>query len=258
MVNGKTNRLSKVLRQGRMVCIPIDHGVTLGPVQGLAKPWELIKAVSRGGASAVLAHKGVFISAPEAIPTGSILHLNANTALGPAPNEKVLVTSVAQAVRLGVDCVSIHVNVGASEEPAMLRDLGRVADRCYDCGLPLIAMMYPRGPNVKEVTTEMVCHVARVGAELGADIVKTVYTGSTESFREVVETCPVPVVLAGGSKLSSDLEVLSLARSAMDAGAMGVTFGRNVFGHSSPEAIVRALASVVYDGSSPERAVSLI
>ena len=101
-------------------------------------------------------------------------------------------------------------------------------------------------------------HVARVGAEAGADIVKTVYTGDPESFREVVRKCPVPVVLAGGAKVDTDEAILKMADDVMEAGAMGVTFGRNVFQHSDPTLIVRALKRVVIDKSSVEEAMEVL
>ena len=100
-------------------------------------------------------------------------------------------------------------------------------------------------------------HVARVGAEAGADIVKTVYTGSPETFREVVRKCPVPVVLAGGAKADSDEALLRMADDVMKAGAMGVTFGRNVWQHSNPTLIVRALKRVVIDKSGVEEAMEV-
>jgi fructose-bisphosphate aldolase/2-amino-3,7-dideoxy-D-threo-hept-6-ulosonate synthase len=104
----------------------------------------------------------------------------------------------------------------------------------------------------------VIAHIARVGAEAGADIVKTIYTGSPETFREVVRKCPVPVVLAGGAKVETDGEILKLASEVMEAGAMGVTFGRNVFQHRDPTLIVRAIRRVVIDGSSVEEAMELM
>ncbi|PSN83111.1 fructose-bisphosphate aldolase [Candidatus Marsarchaeota G2 archaeon ECH_B_SAG-F08] len=258
MTNGKSVRIARITRQGKMLCVPMDHGVTNGPISGLENPWLTISKVSKGGATAVLAHKGVFRNSPEPISIGTIMHVNANTTLGPAPNLKVLVASVKEAIRLGVDAVSIHINIGSDEEPSMLHDLGVLADECDEWGLPLIAMMYPRGPRIKSVDVETVAHVARVGAELGADIVKTVYPGSVEGFREVIKRCGVPVVLAGGPKMDSDLELLKLAESAMKAGAMGITFGRNIFGHKDPEKITRALSKVVFEGKSAEEAVTTL
>src|SRR5690606_34775819 len=123
------------------------------------------------------------------------------------PNHKVLVTSVEKALKLGADAVSVHVNVGSEREPEMLIKLGTVAEICDDWGMPLIAMMYPRGEKIKdEHDPEVVKLAARAGAELGADIIKTNYTGDPETFREVVKGCPVPVVIAGGPKIETEEE----------------------------------------------------
>jgi fructose-bisphosphate aldolase/2-amino-3,7-dideoxy-D-threo-hept-6-ulosonate synthase len=125
--------------------------------------------------------------------------------------------------------------------------------------MPFIAMMYPRGENIKEPVDPMViAHTARIGAEAGADVVKTVYTGDEASFREVVRKCPVPVVLAGGAKTDDDAEVLRLAETAMKAGAMGVTFGRNVFQHPNPTLMVRALKKIIIDKESVEVAMEVL
>ncbi len=237
-----------------MLCIPMDHGVTNGPISGLENPQQTISAIARGGASAFLVHKGILKALTQVPSIGAIVHLNASTVLGPSKDGKVLVTAVAEAVRLGADAVSIHINVGSDEEPVMLRDLGAVADECEEWGVPLLAMMYPRGPRIKEADAVTVSHVARVGAELGADVVKTVMTAKPEDFAAVVESCPVPVVVAGGAPAGNDLAVLRLAETAIKAGAMGITFGRNVFGHAQPEKITRALSQVVFKGLSPETA----
>lgn len=259
MVFGKEVRLSRITKKGRMLCVPMDHSLTLGPIAGLEDTEETIVKVTRGGATSFLAHKGVIkaLRAPPSI--GMILHLSASTSLALAPNRKVLVSSVEEGLRLGADAISIHVNIGGKEEPEMLQQLGEVADECDAYQLPFIAMMYPRGENIKDPSDpEIVSHVARIGAEGGADIVKTIYTGSAETFRRVVKSCPAPVVLAGGSKVNSDTELLSMAQAAMDAGAMGVTFGRNVFQHRDPELIVRALRKVVLENASSEEAVEVL
>jgi fructose-bisphosphate aldolase/2-amino-3,7-dideoxy-D-threo-hept-6-ulosonate synthase len=259
MVSGKVVRLSRITRRGRMLCVPMDHSLTLGPIQGLEDPENTITKVARGGATAFLSHKGVIKSLRRPTPIGMILHISASTILGPAPNRKVIVSSVEEGIRLGVDAISVHVNIGSKEEPEMLQQLGEVADECDSLGFPLIAMMYPRGEGIKNPSDpEVVCHVARIGADAGADIVKTVYTGSTETFRRVVRGCPVPVVLAGGSKVDSDAELLDMANSAMEAGAIGVTFGRNVFQHTDPEMVVRALYRLVIQRASTEEAMEVL
>ena len=162
-------------------------------------------------------------------------------------------TDIEEAIRLGCDAVSIHVNVGAATEPAMLSHLAEAARSCGDWAIPLVAMMYARGAKVDdEYAVQYVKHAARVGAEMGADIVKCNYTGDPESFREVVEGCPVPVVIAGGPKTDTDEEVLRMVEGALEAGAAGVSIGRNAFQHASPRHIVRAIGMIVHGGSTVE------
>jgi fructose-bisphosphate aldolase/2-amino-3,7-dideoxy-D-threo-hept-6-ulosonate synthase len=259
MVSGKQVRLSRITKNRRMLCIPMDHSFTVGPIAGLEEPEEMIEKVAKGGATAFLVHKGIIKSLKKPSPIGMIMHASASTSLGLAPNRKVLCASVLEGVRLGVDAISIHVNIGSKEEPEMLEQLGTVADQCDEFEIPFIAMMYPRGENIKDPADPVVvAHVARVGAEAGADIVKTVYTGSPETFKEVVRKCPVPVVLAGGAKVETDEEILKLASDVMEAGAMGVTFGRNVFQHRDPTLIVRAIRKVVVDRDSVEEALEVM
>jgi fructose-bisphosphate aldolase/2-amino-3,7-dideoxy-D-threo-hept-6-ulosonate synthase len=259
MVNGKQVRLARITKGGRMLCIPMDHSFTIGPIAGLENPEAMVAKVSKGGATAFLVHKGIIKSLKEPAPIGMIMHISASTNIGPAPNRKVINSSVVEGLRLGADAISVHVNMGSKEEPEMLEQLGMVADQCDEYQVPFVAMMYPRGENIKDPSDpEVVAHVARVGAESGADIVKTVYTGDPESFREVVRKCPVPLVLAGGAKVDSDGEILKLAYDVMQAGAMGVTFGRNVFQHRDPTSIVKALRRVVIEGGSVKEAMGVM
>lgn len=259
MVFGKQVRLGRITKNGRMLCIPMDHSFTIGPVAGLENPEEMIGKVAKGGATSFLVHKGIIKALRKPVSIGMIMHVSASTQLGMAPNRKMLCASVLEGVRLGADAISIQVNMGSKEEPEMLEQLGMVADQCDEYQLPFIAMMYPRGENIKDPSDpDVVAHVARVGAESGADIVKTVYTGDPESFREVVRKCPVPVVLAGGAKVEADAEILKLANDVMEAGAMGVTFGRNVFQHRDPTLMVKALKRIVIDRSSVDEAMEVM
>lgn len=254
---GKKIRLEKIFdkKSKETIIVPMDHGVNVGPIDGLVKMSEIIEKVREGGANAVILHKGI---AKNCFP-GNIslmVHISGSTTAGPDVNNKVLVASVEEAIRLGADGVSIHVNIGAKEEPEMLKALGVVANSCDRWGMPLLAMMYPRGEKIdSEHNPKWVKMVARIGAELGADIVKTNYTGDVESFREVVEGCPVPVVIAGGPKMGSDREVLEMVFGAMKAGAKGISIGRNVFQHENPTKMVRALAKIVHEGKSVEEAM---
>jgi DhnA family fructose-bisphosphate aldolase class Ia len=139
----------------------------------------------------------------------------------------------------------------------MLRQLGQISERCTFWQMPLVAMMYSRGPKIKdEYDVNNVKHAARVGAELGADIVKVVYTGSVESFKEVVNGCPVPVVIAGGPKMNSDEDIFKMVEDALTAGAAGVSIGRNAFQHKTPDMMVQALSKMVHNNATVEEAIA--
>jgi fructose-bisphosphate aldolase/2-amino-3,7-dideoxy-D-threo-hept-6-ulosonate synthase len=236
----------------------MDHGLSMGPIQGLEDMASIINQVAEGGANAVVLHKGIVRAGHRGYgrDIGLIIHLSGSTSLGPDPNSKIRVASVEEALALGADGVSVHINVGASNEPEQLRTLGEVAEACDRWGMPLFAMMYPRGPKVKDQhDPALVAHAARVGAELGADIIKTAYTGDVDSFRKVVRGCPVPVVIAGGPKMATERDVLQMAADAVEAGAIGISIGRNIFQHRDPLRMTRALAKIVHEGFSVDEAL---
>lgn len=248
MVFGRDIRLARILNEGKMLCIPMDHGISNGPIKGLEDIHSVIYECSSAGLTCVLVNKGIIKSMPRPPNIGIIAHFSASTSIGPAPNRKMLMGSVEEAIRLGADAVSLHINIGSKEEPEMLQKLGMISDKCDEWSVPLVAMMYPRGENIKNPhDPEIVAHAARVGAEAGADVVKTVYTGDPASFRRVVRGCPVPIVIAGGPKANTDREILEMCEGAMMAGAKGVTFGRNIFQHKNPPTIVRALYKIIIE-----------
>jgi DhnA family fructose-bisphosphate aldolase class Ia len=151
------------------------------------------------------------------------------------------------------------VNLGAEDERSMLNDLGNISRVAMEWGMPILAMMYTRGPKIKnEYDVELVKHAARVGAELGADVVKVPYTGSPESFSEVVEGCPVPVVIAGGEKMGNDQDILKMVKGAIEAGGAGVSIGRNVFQHKDPSKIVQVISKIVHNGDSVEEGLKIL
>jgi predicted phospho-2-dehydro-3-deoxyheptonate aldolase len=256
---GKKIRLERILdrNSGRTVIVPMDHGVTVGPIPGLEDMRETVTKVVMGGANAILMHKGIVRAGHRGTgkDIGLIVHLSGGTVLSPDPNAKELVCTVEEAVKLGADAVSVHINLGADTDRDMLRQLGFVSERCMEWQIPLIAMMYTRGAKIKnEYELKNVKHAARAGAELGADIIKCVYTGSTESFAEVVNGCPVPVVIAGGEKMGSDEDIFTMVDGALKAGARGVSIGRNAFQHRDPTKIIEALSKMVHGNASVEQA----
>ncbi len=266
---GKAIRMERISNRedGRTVIIPMDHGVTMGPIEGLVDMPVAVNKAAEGGADAVLGHVGLPLMGHRGYgrDIGLILHLSASTSLAPDPNRKVLVSNVERAIKYGADAVSVHINLGAADESQMLRDLGQVAIECEGWGMPLAAMIYTRGAKIEsEYDVKVVKHAARVGAELGADLVKVNYTGSAETFREVVEGCGghksdgIKVVIAGGEKMETDREILEMVEGALEGGAAGVSIGRNAFQHRRPEKIVAAIVGMVHCGMDLEQALSTL
>jgi len=262
-VIGKQIRLERIRDRdsGRMVIIPMDHGTTVGPIPGLTDMRQTVQMIVDGGANAIVLHKGIVESGHRrgGKDVGLIIHLSGSTSMGPDPNAKVPVCTVEEAIQLGADAVSVHINLAAATEPDMLRHLGAVSATCRTWGMPLLAMMYTRGENIDNpFDVTFAKHAARVGAELGADIVKCVYTGSADSFREVVEGCPVPVVIAGGEKMETDKEILEMVAGSLEAGGQGVSIGRNAFQHDRPDRIVAAISKMVHDDASVDDALRFL
>ncbi|EJN60687.1 fructose-bisphosphate aldolase / 2-amino-3,7-dideoxy-D-threo-hept-6-ulosonate synthase [Halogranum rubrum] len=254
---GLQSRLDRISTDGRYLIVPMDHGITLGPVTGLKDIESTIDAITRGGADAVLTQKGV---APRVHPNkndaGYIVHLNGSTAIGPDENDKRLTGSVEEAIRVGADAVSFHINVGSNYEPTQITQLGELTEKAHRYGIPVLAMAYARGPDVASDDSEALGHAVRLAEELGADIVKTGYSGDADSFRHVVEATRLPVVIAGGSK-GTNRRTAEMVRGTMDAGAAGVSMGRSIFQHDDPEAIASTVSAIIHDDRSAEDALEL-
>ena len=258
---GKKIRMQRILNRenGRTIIVPLDHGISAGPMQGIQDMRDTVSRVADGGINCVVMHKGMTRagSRDRGRDVGLLIHLSASTGISPRPNSKVLVGTVEDALRLGADGVSVHVNLGDEDEGAMLADLGRIASEADTWGMPVLAMIYARGPKVSnEFAPDLVAHCARVGAELGADIIKVAYTGEIETFAEAINGCRVPVVIAGGPKLDSTEAFLKMVQDSLKAGASGLSVGRNIFQHPDPTTLCRALTGIVHQGWSLEEAVA--
>lgn len=256
-MTGKRVRLGRITDRdtGNAVIVPMDHGVTMGPVNGLTNVSDTVGQVADGGATAVLMQKGLIPYAyrPRGKDIGLIMHISASTEMSSDRNNKVLVSTVTEAIRCGADAVSMHVNFGNDNEGRMLSDLGKVSKECTEWGMPLMVMAYPSDRD-DMYNSDKIAHCARAVSELGADIVKVAYTGDERSFRKVVEGALAPVVIAGGPKMSSDKDILKMVQDSMKAGGRGVSIGRNIFQHSNITAMTQAISDIVIGGVSAEQA----
>jgi class I fructose-bisphosphate aldolase len=262
-MTGKEIRLERIMNRatGKTVIVPMDHGVSAGPITGITNMKQAIGQVADGGGNAVVLHKGIIARGqPKSwADMGVIVHLSGSTSLSPEPNAKTLVCTVEEAIKLGADGVSVHVNIGNGYEKEMITDLATVAHTASEWGIPLLAMIYPRGEKISdEYDSKAIQHAARLGAELGADMVKVSYTGNPDSFSKVVEGCDIPVIIAGGPKMDSDRQILEMVKGAMEAGAAGTSIGRNVFQHSNPAKMVAAFSMIVHEDAAVDEALQFL
>jgi 2-amino-4,5-dihydroxy-6-oxo-7-(phosphonooxy)heptanoate synthase len=171
--------------------------------------------------------------------------VSASTRYAPDPNFKYQVGDAEDCLRRGADAMSVHVNVGAVTEDSQLRTMAAVADSCDRVGLPLLAMIYPRGPGVKDQPRlDTLMHAAALAVDLGADIVKLPLAGASAEMRQVIESCPIPVLSAGGGQVS-DQEFNSFVATVMRNGAQGLAVGRNIFMAADPGAKVREVRALL-------------
>ncbi|MFD8202064.1 2-amino-3,7-dideoxy-D-threo-hept-6-ulosonate synthase [Streptomyces sp. NPDC003470] len=247
-------RLRRLFRHGdgRLLVVPLDHSVTDGPL----RPGDLdslLGELTGTGVDAVVLHKGSLrhVDPGRFRDMALILHLNASTRMAPDPDAKYLVAHVEEALRMGADAVSVHVNLGSRQEERQVADLAAVADECDRWNVPLLAMVYARGPRISDSRApELVAHAATLAADLGADVVKTDYVGTPEQLADVVRACPIPLIVAGGARSAETDTVLTQVSDALRGGAAGVAMGRNVFQADRPGWMAAAVARLVH--TAPE------
>jgi DhnA family fructose-bisphosphate aldolase class Ia len=245
---GKTLRMNRIFPGGsrRLFSVPLDHSVSMGPIDGLEAMAPVVEELQSSGVDLVIVTKGAVREVVPVLrrPTLLGVHISASTSLGPSANHKVLVGSATEAVALGADMLSVQVNFGVPEEGAMLQDLGVAVDQARALGLPLMCMSYVKKPNGP--TLEELRHAARASADLGADIVKTSYPGTEEGFRALVASTPVPVLIGGGVRADSEDAFVDTVRASIRAGGAGICIGRNLFQRRPVTPLARRLAELLH------------
>ncbi|MBR1158090.1 2-amino-3,7-dideoxy-D-threo-hept-6-ulosonate synthase [Bradyrhizobium elkanii] len=247
--SGRARRLQRILKSGHspLFVVPLDHTVTDGPFTSARGYDELTIALVENGVDALVVHKGRIGLLPNAVYEKAcvFVHLSASTKYAADPTCKVQVGEVEDCVRRGADAISVHVNIGSLTESQQLRTLGAVADSCERLGVPLLAMMYPRGPGLKgSSSSETLLHAASLAVDLGADVVKLPLGGSSHDMQQVIESCPIPVLAAGGAQVPDD-EFATFVANVMKSGAQGLAAGRNIFMAPHPAAKVREVRRIL-------------
>jgi DhnA family fructose-bisphosphate aldolase class Ia len=251
---GKKLRMKRVIDDvtGTSVICALDHGMTSPTfLSGLVDMERRLTETIAGGAHVIMMSPGMARRTADHFAKDVSLALLASASAAGAPTPRVVnVTAVHDAVRMGADAVVLYVALEPMHEPAMIGTLAEIGAECDRLGMPFIAeaefpnAYQPAGEQQDEWGFDYLIRNSRLCAELGADIVKTNWSGNADSFARIVEAAGVPVVVAGGSQVT-EAELLLRLEQAMAAGAIGCSVGRNIFQHDRPEAMTRAISRVV-------------
>jgi len=254
---GMKNRLSRLIKpNGRCQFLPIDHGYFQGPTRCLERPGETIRDLIPY-ADGLFVTRGVLRAAIDPqIPTPIILRVSGGTSVvGRDLADETITTSIEEMIRLNVAAVGVSIFVGSDYERDTLENLSMLVDECEGYGIPVMAVTAV-GKELEKRTSRYLALSCRIAAELGARIVKTYYC--EDGFEKVTDGCPVPVVIAGGPRCETELEVFEFVYDGMQKGAIGVNLGRNVWQSPHPKAVMQALNGVIHDGLTPKQALDLL
>jgi fructose-bisphosphate aldolase/2-amino-3,7-dideoxy-D-threo-hept-6-ulosonate synthase len=241
---------------GRTVLLPFDHGLPFGPLPGITDPRQTVRWAVAGGATGIIFNQGLagvlFAEYNNKIAT---MHMLTNSCTA---EYAARFGSVVRAVKWAADAVAFEVLVGAETEVQMIEQVAPVLDACEEWNMPSLGMMYPSQRFTEQVgVVEAVRRAARAGAELGVTIVKTAWPGSRADLEKVIESCPAPVVIAGGSQKSIE-ETFQMTRDIIAAGAIGVAMGRNLWGAENPVQMIKAICAIVHEDASVATALAMV
>lgn len=262
MKYGKKIRLGRIINQktGRAVITTIDHGIHVGVIPKLDATEEVIEKMIKGKPDSLMVCPGIAKKYNEMFvgreAPSLILRLDWISGLRTIlPHEKPqarLIARVEDAVEIGADavCLFFLASSDGEVEASNFEYVGEISSECEEWGMPLMIETFPLGKGVtkeNEINPEYLKLPIRMSAEAGADLIKTKYTGDVDSFKEIVKSCPIPILALGGPKMATTRDALEVAKGAIEAGAAGVVFGRNVWQHDNPEGMVRALRKIIHE-----------
>lgn len=253
---GMKNRLSRIIKPdtGRTVMLAVDHGYFLGPITKLENPGKTIEPLLPF-ADAIMLTRGVLrTSVDPGTSTPIVLRVSGGQSIvGPSLADEEIITSIKDAVRLNVSAVAFSIYVGTEYEHQTLISLSKLIDEGEEYGIPVLAVTAV-GKELEKRDARYLSLACRIAAELGAKFIKTYYC---DDFEKVVNSCPVPLVIAGGPKLETPRDVFQLTYDAIQKGAVGVDMGRNIWQSDHPVAMIQAIREIVHKNASVNEAEDL-
>ena len=254
---GMKNRLAKLMKpaDGNAVWLAIDHGYFLGPVSKLEEPAKTIRPLV-GYTDALMLTRGILRNCVDAnLDVPFILRVSGgNSIVGPALSNEGIHTDMEEALRLNASAVAFSIYVGSEHEHQTLMCLGKLVNEGQRYGMPVLAVTAV-GKELEKRDSRYLSLCCRIAAEIGAQVVKTYYC---DGFEKVVRSCPIPVVIAGGPKLNTEMDALELAYEAMQAGAKGVDMGRNIWQSPNAVGMIRAIRAIVHEGATVKSAAKIL
>ena len=251
---GMKNRMSHIInpKDGHTLMLAVDHGYFMGPTTGLERLNEMVEPLVPYADTLMLTRGALrnYVSPETRIPI--VLRVSGGTSIvGPELLHEGIIVDMEDAIRLNVAGVAFSILVGEGFERDTLLSFARIIDEAERYGIPVIAVTAVGKDMGKDA--RYLSLAARMAAEFGAHIVKTYYC---DTFEKVVESCPVPIVIAGGKK-QPELDALQMAYDALQAGAIGVDMGRNIFQSEDPVAMIKAVRTIVHEQATPNEAYQL-
>lgn len=253
---GMKNRLAQLIQpDGRALFLPIDHGYFQGPTRKLEEPGKTIKPLLPY-ADAIMLTRGILRASVDPSNTKPIiLRVSGGTSVvGKNLANEGITTSVKEAIRLNASAVSLSIFVGSEYEHESLLNLSNLVNECEEYNIPVMAVTAV-GKELEKREARYLALSCRIAAELGARVVKTYYV--KEGFEKIVRGCPVPVVMAGGPKVGSELEVFEFVYDGIQKGSIGVNLGRNIWQSDYPVAMIRAIRAIIHENATPKEAQAL-
>jgi 3-hydroxy-5-phosphonooxypentane-2,4-dione thiolase len=253
---GMRNRLTRIVRPdtGRTVMLAVDHGYFMGPTHRLENPGKTIEPLLPFADSLMITRGIVRSAVPPSAAVPIVLRVSGGTSiLADDLSGEGIMTTMTDALRLNAAAVALSIFIGTPHERDSLLNLGALVSEGQECGMPVLAVTAV-GKELEKRDARYLALCCRIAAEAGAHLVKTYYC---DGFDKVVEGCPVPLVVAGGPKLDTEMDVFELTSRAVRQGAAGVDMGRNIWQHPAPVAMIKAVRAIVHDQATPEDAMAL-
>lgn len=250
---GLKNRLARIIKphDKRGVMLAVDHGYFLGPTERLEEPRKTIAPLLSHADSLMLTRGVLRTSVDATYPVPVVLRVSGGSSIiGKDLSNEKITTSVKDAIKLNVSALAMSIFVGAPHEHESLVSLGNLVNEGEEYGIPILAVTAV-GKELEKRDARYLGLACRIAAEFGAHLVKTYYC---EDFEKVVRACPVPVIIAGGPKLATELDALKLTFDAIQSGAAGVDMGRNIWQSDYPVAMIKAVKAIVHQNATVKEA----